>query len=528
VPKPVTVFSAKTDRYYQVYRQGSDLYQSAFQLDKKGHKIFEIAHRLDYVVGGGLTGYSYLFRVGQWFFQAPLSYYSENGQWDLSPGYNADDIGFTRPISTACLSCHNGQPISVPKRDGMYREPYFRFGELAISCESCHGPGQLHIEEMNKRKGQPEARAAEPDTSIVNPARLSPSLADDLCMDCHQSGDAVVLMPGKDFLDYRPGTPLSQTMAIFRRPLKEEQRAEANRLETQPPVRGSLEAPLWWKNSSLRLSRCYQESRGRLTCIICHVIHHPPSAEDRVEHYRNKCLGCHSPTSCRMTVDDRRREQPGDDCVACHMEKRAVAGIAHSNDTKHRIVRTPGQPLPDAAFEKPKPDLPGLLWLNRPPDEEAHPLPLATMLQAYWTVSKNDPSLKKYCVAILDELGRSAPNEPVVLHGRGAIALAEKKDFAARDYYAQALKIGSEELITFLYLSTALDNLGHDDEAEQVLERGVAAYPYSATLRAKLARQYLHDGKAWRARVVVNEYLKVFPEEPTLREVLKEVQASGQ
>jgi len=48
------------------------------------------------------------------------------------------------------------------------------------------------------------------------------------------------------------------------------------------------------------------------------------------------------------------------------MEKRPVAGIAHSSDTKHRIVRFPGQPLPDVAFEKPTPDLPGLLWLNRP------------------------------------------------------------------------------------------------------------------------------------------------------------------
>ena len=525
--KPVTVYSAKTDRYYQVYSQGGDLYQSAYQLNKKGHKTFEIVHRLDYVVGGGLTGYSYLFRVGQWFFQAPLSFYSEPGQWDLSPGYALDDIGFTRSISTGCLTCHNGQPIGVPNREGKFQEPYFRFAELAISCESCHGPGQLHVEEMNRRKGRLVPASSLPDTSIVNPAKLSSNLADDLCMECHQAGDAIILLPHKDFQDYRPGDPLSNTRAIFRVPLREEQRDEANRLESQPPVRGSLEAPLWWKNSSLQLSRCYQESHRQLTCITCHVIHHPPTPDTRLQHYRSKCLGCHSETSCRLAADNRVKQQPGDGCVACHMEKRGVAGIAHSNDTKHRIVRVPGQPLPDVAFEQPTPDLPGLLWLNRPLDNKPHRLPLVTMLQAYWAVSKKDPSFQKYCVGILDALSKSAPDNPIVLHGLGAMALSEKKDFAASNYYAKALKLGSEESITFLYLSTALDNIGHDEEAEHVLERGVSAYPYSALLRARLARQFLHDGKAWRARVVVDEYRKVFPEEPTLSEVLIELQAAG-
>lgn len=240
VPNPVTVFSPKVKRYYTVFRRDNDLYQSVYQLDKKGKKAYELVHKMDNVVGGGLTGYSYIFRVGQWFFQAPLSYYSGHGTWELSPGYQLDDIGFTRQISTACLSCHNGQPIPVPKRDGMYQEPFFRFGEMAMSCEVCHGPGQLHRQEMDTKRGQPRDTGSNAiDTSIVNPAHLAPNLADDLCMECHQSGDAIILMPGKGFLDYRPGQPLYQTMAIFRRPLKEEQRDEANRLETAPPVRGS-------------------------------------------------------------------------------------------------------------------------------------------------------------------------------------------------------------------------------------------------------------------------------------------------
>ena len=50
----------------------------------------------------------------------------------------------------------------------------------------------------------------------------------------------MVLYPGKTEIDYRPGRPLAETQLIVIRPIKEEQRAEANRLEANPPVRGAL------------------------------------------------------------------------------------------------------------------------------------------------------------------------------------------------------------------------------------------------------------------------------------------------
>jgi hypothetical protein len=524
VSQPVTVFNAKNNRYYQVYRDGRDLCQSAWELDKKGRKIYSVTHKLDYVVGGGLTGYSYIFHIGAWLFQAPLSYYSHSGQWELSPGYNADDIGFTRGIPKGCLLCHNGQPEPVPKRDGKYKEPAFRFGELAIGCEACHGPGELHLREIHTKAAH-QLGPQEVDTSIVNPAKLSPRLADDLCRDCHQAGDAVVLLPGKDFLDYRPGAPLSQTWAFLRRPVDERRRAEADRLETLAPVRNSLEIPLWWKNSSLELSKCYQASHGRLTCVSCHSVHHAPKPEDESAYYRGKCLACHSESNCKLARDNTAREQTGDNCVGCHMEKRPVAGIAHSNDTKHRIVRYAGQPLPDVAFEQPRPDLPGLLWLNRPAGGTGNPLPAVAQLEAYWTVARKDQSMAPYVIQKLNELGKSAPNDPTVLTCLGAVALADKKDNAkAADYFSRALKLGSEEPTTFLDLAIALNNLGRAQEAEAVLQRGIAAYPYSELLVANLARQYIDDGQKLRASVIVRQYRQLFPEDPAMRDVLKQLE----
>ena len=294
----------------------------------------------------------------------------------------------------------------------------------------------------------------------------------------------MVLLPGRGYQDYRPGTPLSQTWAFVKRPLKEEQRAEANRLESAAPVRGSLETPLWWKNSSLELSKCYQATHGRLTCISCHSIHHAARAEEKTSYYRGKCLSCHKMGSCKLAMDNGARADAGDNCIECHLERRAVAGIAHSNDTKHRIVRYAGQPLPEVAFEQPKRDLPGLLWLNRPVGETGERLPPITQLEAYWTVAGKDPSLAPYAMQRLDELSKTAPNDPVVLNCLGVVALAEKKDNAnAADYFSRAMKQRSEEPTTYLNLARALENQGRHQEAEWTLESGVAAYPYSGALR---------------------------------------------
>lgn len=110
----------------------------------------------------------------------------------------------------------------------------------------------------------------------------------------------------------------------------------------------------------------------------------------------------------------------------------------------------------------------------------------------------------------------------------GAVALSEKKDnLKAVAYYSHALKLGSEEPTTYLNLASALENLERHQQAEAVLERGIAAYPHSEQLVARLAQQYFHDGQTWRASAAVHQYCKLFPEDPTVREVLKEIESTG-
>ncbi len=106
--------------------------------------------------------------------------------------------------------------------------------------------------------------------------------------------------------------------------------------------------------------------------------------------------------------------------------------------------------------------------------------------------------------------------------------MAQTKDNAkAVEDFARALKQGSEEPTTFLNLATALENLGKGQDAETVLERGVAVYPYSGPLTANLAQHYVMDGQGWRARNLVEKYRALFPEDPALREVEKHLDAAG-
>src|SRR2546425_5727517 len=101
-----TVRSDKLDRTFSVYRQGSEVWQSESQFDAAGNTVFRSAHKLEYAVGSGVNGYSFLVRRGSYLFQAPLSYYARTRQWDLSPGYESADMGFNRIVAPACLVCH--------------------------------------------------------------------------------------------------------------------------------------------------------------------------------------------------------------------------------------------------------------------------------------------------------------------------------------------------------------------------------------------------------------------------------------
>jgi len=474
--EPVQVSNPKFQREFRVVREGGELFQSESQAG-----LFDVRSKLEYAIGSGENGISFAVRRGNYLFQAPLSYYAAAKRWDLSPGYEDSGEGFNRPIYEDCIVCHSGRPKPVPRRDGLFEDP--PFAELAIGCENCHGPGGLHVAERSH--GAP---VTTPDTSIVNPRRLPARLAEDICMQCHQGGDTRVLLPGKRHSDFRPGSRLIETVAIF-----------------GLPVAGK-DADLLEHHASMRLSRCFRESNGELGCVTCHDPHQEPA--DAPAFFRARCMTCHARRGCTADVAARRATRPADNCIACHMPKRDVARISHSALTNHRIPARPGRPAVEAPAS-------GLAVVN---GSEAD-LPLATRLAAYGALAAKAPALEARYAELLNEAARSGSEDPAVLTALGHKALAESPATAAA-LLARAEQKGATGPLFYLDLGEALSQAGKAEDSIAAFERGESLFPWSPALRKRLVLAYIQTKAYPKARSAMERYVADFPEDELMRKLL--------
>lgn len=491
VPASRTMTIQNGDVSYEISRRGDEIYQAEYRTDRFGKLVFKNSYRLEYAIGSGVNGISYAIRRGNYLFQAPLSYYSRTGTWQLSPGYEHDNVGFSRSIPAGCLACHSGMPQPVANRDGLYSDP--PFAEMAIGCENCHGPGGRHLDHPGKE-------------SIVNPARLTGRLADDICMNCHEAGDTRVFEPGKTSSDFKPGTPLSGTVAIFKIPLN---------------AAAGVPSELLEHNFSLSLSKCYRESGGRMSCLSCHDPHAMPAKETAARYYETKCLGCHTAASCKLPATERAKEAQS--CIGCHMPKAEVGFISHSALTNHRIIRRAGEPLPAAAYRQTTPDLPDLIYLNR---SGSKPVPPLMLLQAYGELSGRAPQYREPYLKLLDVLAASQTIDPTLEAALGRRALAEpgsEKIRYAIDHLSKALKLGFTGPSAFEDLANALSKEQRTAEAIEVLKRGIEISPYAPRLHKLLTVQYINSGQYDLAKAEMQHYLELFPEDDFMRDLLRKV-----
>ena len=147
-------------------------------------------YAIDYAIGSGKVGHSFLYLRRGVLFQSPVAYYSRRKQWGPSPGYDSDRVpDFQRVITAECLFCHAAQPAPVEAL-------------APIGCERCHGDTTAHL-------AQPSA------ANIVNPARLPAAARNSVCEQCHLGGEARIPNPGKRFNDFRPGQALESVFTAY-------------------------------------------------------------------------------------------------------------------------------------------------------------------------------------------------------------------------------------------------------------------------------------------------------------------------
>jgi hypothetical protein len=417
---------------------------------------FTNEHELVYAIGSGANGISFAVKRGDHLFQAPLSWYARTGAWELSPGYEHADYGFNRPLAAACLACHAGRPRPVALSSGRYLDPPFE--ETAIGCENCHGPGRKHASSGRR-------------ADIVNPARLPRARAEEICMNCHQGGDARVYLPGKQETDFRPGQRLWDVVAIF----------QAGR---------TGDTDLLQHHEAMRESACFQKS-ATLSCHTCHNPHAAKTDQDAT------CAGCHK-TLAASHPPERR------DCAKCHMPKREIGFIAHSALTNHRISR-----------EAPAARGAGLRQIN----DGAAPTAL-TLLQAYGQALAKFPGLAGEFQAAL----AAAPaGEPIVLATRGRQALREGRFAEAVPLLRGALEKGYRVAATYEDLADALGRAGQLEASLEIIGQGLAAAPFSQTLHKSLALRHIQRKDYPAAKAALERYVALFPEDDFIRRLLRQV-----
>jgi hypothetical protein len=494
VPTSATIFDPKLNRHFEIYAREGSLYQSEFETAANGKDVFRETHKVQWIIGSGTNGSGAIVKQGEYLFEAPLSFYAKPRQWALSPGYEFGDYGFDRPILAGCIVCHSGQPRPVLEGNGRFQDP--PFAELAIGCENCHGPGEAHIA---------AAEMGSPTGSITNPARLSPWLADNICMSCHQTGDARVLQPGKTYRDFRPGTELDDTLSIFLVPFGRDSAPKDDLLEHY---------------LSMRLSKCYLRSSGRLSCISCHDPHVQPSQSEAPGYFRRKCLGCHSEKSCALPFSLRQRKTPPDDCAGCHMPKRSVTVISHSVLTNHRIVAEAEEPFPDIAFHMTTPQLPDLVRLSANPAKQTTPLPPLEQLQAYEQVILSHPEYRARYWAVAQQLKDTHPDNVYVLEALADEALQkhhpEGSSLAIR-YLQDAIQHGATNPSDFEELAKLLVASNRKAEAIDVLRQGMRLAPYDAEFYRLSAKIYFELSKLKEACEVAANGLQRFPQDDRFR-----------
>ena len=295
-------------------KDGRLIHSEAVLVDGNPHDAKEVL--IDYAIGSGRFGKSYLSKLDGFLVQSPLTWYSDRKEWGMSPGYDfAGQFSFKRAVSAGCLYCHAGNLDVIDDN-----EYHTVIHEQFVSCERCHGPGQLHVEKHQAGSAATTDTAAatesEIDYSIVNPSRLDRQLQEAICQQCHLQSDASIEVRGCDFNDFRPGLPLSSFRQDFR----------YGKSDDGMTIVGHVE--------QMHRSPCFQQTET-LTCTTCHHPHAEEASIAPLDVFRNTCLKCHTDNSCGESLQIRTTKAQNH-CTICHMPS-SPTEVPHVAFTHHRI-----------------------------------------------------------------------------------------------------------------------------------------------------------------------------------------------
>ncbi len=493
-------FDARGVRLW-VERDGDRMWHRYAQIDD-GQALWENRLEVQYVVGSGTRGYSYLAEIDGYVFQSPVSWFSQKQIWDISPGFSkVSPPG--RPIYVSCLQCHTNRAKQKPGYLMRY-EPGV-FDGYNVGCERCHGPGEKHVafRESGEILNDPY------DKTIVNPAHLPWQLRENVCEQCHLGGERRILRRNVGWFDYRPGMPLEDFLVLFVK---------------NPDLPGSNKAVSHVEQ--MRKSKCFTRSpeNKKLGCVSCHDPHQQVQHADAAGYYRQRCLACHQEKGCSQPRAERVKKVPDDSCVACHMTRAAVTNIAHTAMTDHTISRRPGD-TSTPAIDLPPGEWP-IVHFHRDRVDAKDPerrrdlaVGLMRLVTGGMLPEALHPRAIAQSLAMLDEALARAPTDPNGWHAKAQGHYRERRLDEARAAYDRALELDplNEELLD--QAATTEQALGLTDAATAHLKRLVEVNPYEPKYLRMLGTQLAQNGDWAGTGEQARRWMKLEPGSSTARQL---------
>lgn len=519
---------------YRVVASESGVTHSEILKDREGTEIYDQTLPVQFAVGSGKRGRSYLINHQGVIFMSPVTWYTEGHRFDLSPGYSAPDHPrFSRRISDGCLVCHSGLIETAEGEPNRYSaEPFL---ERSIGCERCHGPGRDHIEFHTTSKGNSQSPVGEKDP-IVNPADLSPARREDVCNQCHLQGLERILRYGRTEFDFRPGDRLSDVWATFVAGDRIGATGGTTRVVSQV--------------EQMHASRCFQQSKGQLNCTSCHDPHRSPAPEQKQDFYRQRCLVCHTGEGQGCSELKPARLAVQDSCMDCHMPRLDASDVPHTSQTDHRILRSPSSKR--IIRDKPFPSNGPRLFRDAETELSEEALQRARgLLLAHAAENGSRPDLARQALAMLQPLAGIFLDDTELLDSLGTLNYLLGDYDSARKYWLQVTSLqparessleglmlvarqqkrsseALEEVNRLLELnpwredyyhhqSQILVDLGRVAESIETSEKGLELHPGSLPLLRSLIEACQKSGEAQKAELYqhrLEKLLSIVPTQP--------------
>lgn len=207
------------------------------------------------------------------------------------------------------------------------------------------------------------------------------------------------------------------------------------------------------------------------------------------------------------------------------MPKRDIQVISHSTATNHRIIATPDEPFPDAAFHQTISALPDLIHLNPAPGQEKISPPLLTLLQAYGELSASKPQYTSQYLEVLAQLEKSMPDNALVQSAAGRRDLKSGDFSSAVTHLQRAVEFDPSAATACADLAEALGREGRREEAISWLNKSIELDPFNPFTQRSLVVQLITLKDYTHALVALEHYVQVFPQDTYMRQMLEKARA---